>query len=63
MSIHTTKHSTWLVSTHLDKCLKVGVTSWGIGCGTSPGVYSDLTQLEPWIQVTFLNYIFSFSLS
>ena len=34
--------------------IKVGVVSWGIGCGTTPGVYADLSILESWIQVTNL---------
>jgi len=32
--------------------IKVGVVSWGIGCGNTPGVYADLTSLESWIQAT-----------
>jgi len=27
----------------------VGVVSWGIGCGTAPGVYSDVTEALYWI--------------
>ena len=34
--------------------IKVGVVSWGIGCGTTPGVYADLSILESWIQVITL---------
>jgi len=30
----------------------VGVVSWGIGCGTSPGVYSDVTAALRWIVTT-----------
>jgi len=30
----------------------VGVVSWGIGCGTSPGVYSDVTMELGWIVTT-----------
>ena len=32
----------------------VGVVSWGIGCGTNPGVYSDVTVAAPWI-VSIIN--------
>jgi len=27
----------------------VGVVSWGVGCGTNPGVYSDVAEVSGWI--------------
>lgn len=30
---------------------QVGVTSWGVGCGTStPGVYASVSRTQPWIK-------------
>lgn len=31
------------------KFYQVGITSWGYGCGTYPGVYSKISYLYPWI--------------
>lgn len=31
--------------------VQLGVTSWGIGCGTSaPGVYGSVSRTLPWIK-------------
>jgi secreted trypsin-like serine protease len=35
---------------------KIGIVSWGIGCGSAPGVYADLTKLATWVQVRQSKY-------
>ena len=33
-----------------DSATLIGVTSWGQGCGESPGLYSDVGKLIPWVE-------------
>ena len=30
--------------------LKVGIVSWGLGCGDTPGVYTDVGRFTQWIR-------------
>lgn len=35
----------------------VGGTSWGKGCGRTPGIYSDVGQLLPWVTATINKWV------
>jgi len=34
--------------------VQVGIVSWGLGCGTVPGVYANLEKFSKWIADTVL---------
>ena len=34
--------------------VQVGIVSWGLGCGTVPGVYANLDKFSQWVTDTVL---------
>eukprot|EP00088_Acartia_fossae_P058771 TRINITY_DN6920_c0_g1_i1.p1 TRINITY_DN6920_c0_g1~~TRINITY_DN6920_c0_g1_i1.p1 ORF type:complete len:405 (-),score=28.02 TRINITY_DN6920_c0_g1_i1:193-1368(-) len=40
-----------LVCKHFDKYIQIGITSWGLGCGSdAPGAYANLSRVLCWIE-------------
>ena len=39
---------------------QVGIVSWGLGCGDTPGVYTDVGQFTQWIRCFVLDQTFVF---